>query len=351
MIFRKTIWLTAMVALAMGLASCSGGGNKVQNSQFAFLNDLGITITDKLLLGDSLTLPDIYRGDPEQTIDDLEGVALDKEQYDSLITPIGHCFPDAMCNWLLLGVRDMGDGITLAAYYACSGVGYCLDLVTYDKQGRALDAVNAREQHVLWRLNLSDPNDNNACTLDSHITFTGDGMTLHRVMTRCLMDFEKEVKGTPQWQQAWQQTYRINSKGHFVLDKQQVVGNQGTVDEYATMDFKSWDMLVCSLYDPGIMDTWNEFIAVPESVYAPDYQYTPVPQDVNLLYHVNPQRFLNWLAMPGHRDSRLTRYFKLKPDDRPDLLKEIARVSDADARQWLTNLVNSWDDKPLTKHL
>ena len=32
-------------------------------------------------------------------------------------------------------------------------------------------------------------------------------------------------------------------------------------------------------------------------------------------------------------------------------LEEISRLEDASARQWLTNLVNSWDDKPLTKHL
>lgn len=336
--------------MALWLTGCSGGA-KVQNPQFDFLNDQGITVTEDLLLGDSLTLPDIYCGDPNQTIDDLKGAELSKEQYASLIQPIGNGFPDAMSNWMLLGVRDMGSGITLAAYYACSGVGYRVNLVTYDKQGHALDAINTREQHVLWRVNLTDPKDNNACTLDSYLTFSGDGVMLHRVMTRCLMDYDKEVKGTPQWLQAWQQDYTINSKGYFVLGKQQVVKEQGKVDQYATMDFKSWDMLVCSLHDPSIMEIWNQFIALPESTFAPDYQYNPVPQDVNLLYHKNPQRFLNWLAIPANRGSRITHYFKLKPDDRPALLKEIGRISDSDSRQWLTGLVNSWDDKPLTKHL
>ena len=43
--------------------------------------------------------------------------------------------------------------------------------------------------------------------------------------------------------------------------------------------------------------------------------------------------------------------FKLPVDERPALLEEIGRLDDNDARQWLTDLVNSWDDKPLTKHL
>lgn len=350
MTLKKSLIWTIMLGAILGLTACSDG-ETVQNPQFAFLNNAGITVNEQLLLGDSLVVPDLYCGDPNQTTDDVKGVQISKEQYDSLITPIGNGFPDAMSNWLLLGVRDMGSGITLAAYYAASGVGYCLDLVTYDKYGHVLDAINARELHVVWRVKLTDPNDNNACTLDGYFTFAGNKVILHRVMGRCLMDFDNDVKGTPQWQQAWEQTYTINSKGHFVLDKQQVVGEKGVVDNYATMEFKSWDMLVCSLYDMEIMDSWNDFIALPESVYAPDYPYSPVPQDVNLLYHINPQRFLNWLALPGNRDSRLTRNFKLQPGERPALLEEITRINDPNARQWLNALVNSWDDKPLTKHL
>ena len=49
------------------LAACSGGG-KVANEQFTFLKDLGITVNEKLLLADTLTLPDIYCGDPEQSV-------------------------------------------------------------------------------------------------------------------------------------------------------------------------------------------------------------------------------------------------------------------------------------------
>ena len=45
------------------------------------------------------------------------------------------------------------------------------------------------------------------------------------------------------------------------------------------------------------------------------------------------------------------RYFKLSPSERPELLSDIGRLEDPDARQWLTSIVNSWDDKPLTKHL
>ena len=117
------------------LAACGGSG-KVENEQFAFLDNQGITINDELMLGDSLTLPDVYCGDPEQTLDDLKGETLTREQYHALVVPAGGSFASAMSNWLLLGVRDVGNGNTLAAFYGCNGLGYCVDLMTYDRQGK-----------------------------------------------------------------------------------------------------------------------------------------------------------------------------------------------------------------------
>ena len=349
MTFNRFFGVTALL-LTMLLAACSGGG-KVSNEQFNFIEDLGITVNDKLLLPDTLTLPDIYCGDPEQDSEDIPGHKLSQDQYQALVVPAGSNIADAMSNWLLLGVRDMGDGITLGAFYSCNGLGYCVDLVTYDKQGKVLDAVNTREMHMLWRIDLSDNKNDSVFTLDSHITFDGDGLTLHRLMGRCVMDFEGEIKGNPLWQQQWDQRYAINAKGHFVLKDQQVIKEQGKIDYYAAMDFKSWDMLVCSKYDPSIMDAWNNFTTKVEETYSPDYTLNPFPLDVTQLYKMNPQRFLRWMALHRELGNKLLRYFKLSHGDRPDLLQEIARIDDPTDRMWLTSLVYSWDDKPLTKHL
>lgn len=349
MTLNRSIWTIALM-LTLALAACSGGG-KVSNEQFNFLEDLGITINDKLLLGDTLSLPDIYCGDPEQTLDDLKGHHLSQDQYKALVVPAGSNIADAMSNWLLLGVRDMGSGITLAAFYSCNGLGYCVDLATYDKQGHVLDAMNTREMHMLWRVDLSNLKNDTVFTLDTHITFDGDGLTLHRLMGRCVMDFVGEVKGKPMWQQQWDQQYSINAKGHFVLKNQQVVKEQGKIDHYAAMDFKSWDMLVCSQHDSSIMDVWNNFAARVENTYSAEYEFSPFPLDVALLYKMNPQRFLGWMAVHRDQGNKLLRYFKLKPGDRPSLLQEIGRMEEPTARLWLTSLVNSWDDTPLTKHL
>lgn len=335
--------------LAFLLVACSGG-NKVSNEQFAFFDRLGITITDDLLLGDTLTLPDVYCGDPDQELSDLKGEKLNADQHEILIVSVGHAFPDAMSDWRLLGVRDMGNGITLAAFYGGSAAGYSLDLITYDKQGHPLDAIDTREQHVVWRINLSDLSDDNSYSLDGIITFESDGLTLHRTMGRCVMNYVDDIKGKPEWQETWQQRYTINSKGHFVLHGQEVENKVGKVDDYATMEYRSWDMQVCSLYDPSVMDTWNEFADLVQTSFAPDYPYNPFPQDVSELYKMNPQRFLRWLAQPQHRTSTLARYFKLKPAYRPALLREISRIDDYEARLWLNTLVKSWDDKPLTQH-
>ena len=335
----------------MLLAACSGG-TKVEGGKFAYLDKLDIAITEDLLLGDTISMPDVYCGDPQQTIDDLKGKQLDLNQYDSLIVPAGPDIADKMSNWLLLGVRDLGGGNTLAAYYACNGMGYCVDLITYDKQGNILDAINARELHLLWRCNLNDPNDDNVFTIDGFFTLDGPNrLTLHRTMGHCVMDFEGDLKSKPEWQQEWVQEYVINDKGHFVLKGQHVIDEQGNVDQYAALDFKSWDMLVCSRHDPSVMDTWNEYSLLVNSTYDPDYKFNPFPWDVAQLYEMNPGRFLTWMAAHRGADNRLLPQFKLPPEDRPALLQEISRLEDADARQWLTSLVNNWDDKPLTKHL
>lgn len=340
------IW-GCIIGLIM-LSACSPGSRDAANGQFAFLNDLGINVNDKLLLADTLKLPDIYCGDPQQKAKNLKGHHLSNDQYTSLVLPAGKSIADAMSNWLLLGVRDMGSGVTLAAYYAGNGIGYCVYLITYDKQGNMLDAINARELHLLWRIDFTDTSNDTVFTLDGQFSFAGDKVTLYRTMGRCIMDFENELKGAPMWQQTWQQDYIINAKGHFVLQGQRIIKEEGVVDEYAALDFKSWDMLVCSMYDPSIMGTWNDYSELVNTTYDPDYKYNPFPWDVAQLYRMNPQRFLNWISAPGNRNNRLMPYFKLNPHDRPALLKEIGRVEDADARRWLTTLVNSWDDKPLT---
>ena len=347
----RYLLISTLLAIVL-LAGCRSDGGKTSTRHFAFLDSLDIAVDDDLMLPDTLTLPDIYCGDPEQTVDDLKGFQLNKEQYAALLKPAGRGFADRMSNWMLLGLRDVGGGNTLGGFYVCNGVGYCVELITYDRQGKVLDAINTREMHVLWRINLSDIDNDTIFTLDSYLTFEGPNrLTLHRTMGRCIMDFDKDIKGAPFWQQQWAQDYTINEKGHFVLHGQQVIDEKGEVDYYAALDFKSWDMLVCSRHDPGIMDIWNDYTDLVNSTYDPDYQYNPFPWDVAMLYRMNPQRFLQWMA--AHRDSgnRLLPLFKLPPDDRPALLQEIARIDDPSARQWLTDLVNAWDNKPLTRHL
>ena len=345
---KNSIWVIALTTVIM--TACSTGG-KVDNPAFAFLEKAGITVTDDLLLGDTLALPDIYCGDANQSIDDLKGRHINNQQYQALVLPAGPKFADEMANWLLLGVREVEGGITLAAFYSCSGAGYSVELITYDKQGHLLDAINARELHVLWRIDLSNANNDTVFTLDGQFTLDKNHVTLHRLMGKCVMDFDKDIKSAPIWQQQWDQDYEINAKGHFVLGGQRVVFEKGPIDHYAALDFKSWDMLVCSLHDASVLDTWNNYTELVNSTYDPDYQYNPFPWDVAQLYKMNPQRFLRWMAAKRGSDNRLLPCFKLPPDDRPALLEEISRLDDADARQRLTNIVNAWDDKPLTKHL
>ena len=347
----RHLLITALLPFLL-LTGCSNDVDKQATLHPDFLDSLGITIDGDLMLGDTLTMPDVYCGDPEQQDEDVQGLALSKEQFGALLKPAGKGFDDGMSNWVLLGVRDVGNGITLGAFYAGNGVGYCIELLTYDRQGKVLDAINAREMHLLWRIDLSDHDNDTIFALDSRISFDGaNRLTLSRVMSRRIMDFENDVKGKPLWEQQWQQDYTINGKGHFVLLEQRVTGEQGDVDIYATLDFKSWDMLVCSLHDPSIMDTWNDYTELVNSTYDPDYQYNPFPWDVVQLYKMNPQRFLQWMSAKRESGNRLLPQFKLPPDDRPALLQEIARLQNPADRQWLTDIVNNWDDKPLTKHL
>ena len=76
----KTSFFSGFFLTLILLVACSQGGDKVANEQFAFLDSLGITVTDRLLLGDSLTMPDIYCGDPNQRLSDLKGEKINHEQ-------------------------------------------------------------------------------------------------------------------------------------------------------------------------------------------------------------------------------------------------------------------------------
>lgn len=338
--------LALAVILTLMLSSCHGGGER--QGHFPFLDALGITVDETLMLGDTLRLPDIYCGDDSQE-NKINGVELTQDQYRALIVPAGYLFADEMSLWTLLGVRDACDGKTLAVFHSGNNVGYCVMLATYDAEGRILDAINARELHLVWRADLSAPDDDRSFVLDGFFTFDMNHLTLHRTMSECIMDYDKDLKGAPKWHQAWEQDYFINDKGYFMLQQPHVTSESGPIDYYAAMDLKSWDLLVCSLHDPGVMDVWNNFVPLMKETYAPDYPYNPFPWDVTQLYRMNPQRFLRWMAARRHEDNNLLPYFKLVPGDRPDLLAEIGRIDDDDARQWLTALVNSWDDKPLTQ--
>ncbi len=342
-----TLWLALILSLM--LAACTSRSDKRDATrQYAFMSKMGLDIGDELTLGDTLALNDIYCGDGAQAANTLPGAALTGSQYAALVQPAGSPIADDMSQWVLLGVRRMG-GNVLAAYYAGNGVGYCVSLITYDAGGRLLDAINARELHLLWRTRLGNPSDDDVFTLDAFFTFAGDSaVTLHRTMGLCKMDFDNDLKSAPQWQQQWNQTYIIDGGGHFLLQGQEVVREKGTVDTYAAMDYRTWDLLVCSPRDQGVMDIWEQAVERVEYVYDPHYQYKPFPNDVTQLYRMNPQRFVQWLA--DHPRCRLQRWFKLAPDDRPALLDEIAKLPDAAARQRLTALVNGWDDKPLTLH-
>jgi len=348
----KTRYPLLLALFAALLMTACTGSDKVPEGKFDFFKQLGISINNNLMLGDNITLNDIYNGDSSQDDNEVKGKELSAEQYQALIVPAGIDFIDVMSRWLLLGVRDVGNGNTLAAYFAGNSIGYCVELMTYDRQGKLLDAINLREQHLLWRVNMMDPDDYRVYTLDSKITFgKNNGVTLHRVMGECVMDYDKGLKSAPSWQQAWEQSYTVNEKGHFVIQRQQVVSEKGQVDKYAAMDFRTWDLLACSLHDPGIMDFWNRYEPQVTAAYGAEYTYNPFPLDVLKLYSINPQRFLKWMAAPGNQDNSLLPYFKVPRDQRPEFIKEVNRLQDPDARQWLTTLIDSWDDTPLTKHL
>ena len=184
----KTLYSSTILLFTALLLTASYGCSHQSDGQFGFLNRLGIHVNDNLMLGDSIVMNDIYCGDSNQDDNEVEGKELSAEQYHALIGPAGIDFTDVMSKWVLLGVRDVGHGNTLAAYYAGSSIGYCVDLMTYDQQGKLLDAINLRELHMLWRVNLQDPEDNNAFTLDSRVTFLG---AVHDAMC----DYESALKG------------------------------------------------------------------------------------------------------------------------------------------------------------
>ena len=97
----KTAYIWTIVLCMVLLTACSNQ-EKISDSQYSFLDNTGISVTRDLILGDTISMPDVYCGDPQQSVDDLKGWQLDPGQYVTLIVPAGPEVADKMSNWLLL---------------------------------------------------------------------------------------------------------------------------------------------------------------------------------------------------------------------------------------------------------
>jgi len=340
--------VTLAVCLLL-LASCRQQSSQPSSSpRVAFLQDLGIDVTDDMVLTHRLTLPDQYithaEGD-SLTLPPM--VELTREQYERLIAPAGDAFHADMATWRLMGVRDVDGNHTLVAYYVGSTMGYSVYFMTYDSVGNLCDAIDLRELHVLWPVNHEEAGQCPVRTLDSEVTFAGKRhFTLHRLMGDCDMDYDRDLKGAPQWQLAWDQDYDITDDGLMVLKEQRETSRKGDVDPYAEVIYRSWDLLVASQHDTTIMNVWNGAVQRIEDLYAPDNIYSPLKWNVPKLYNANPQRFLRWMASHRGASNRLLRYATVQPDNRQAVLEQINAIDDADARNWLTRNLMDADTVP-----
>jgi len=167
---------------------------------------------------------------------------LNAEQISDLARQTALEVPDST---LLIGMRPVKDGITLAAYKAPIADKhpgrFKVYLTTCDNKGAVIDALDLQEFHTSQYQGRPRLGGNRFYTTDAELRFVdAHHFTLHRVMTLTSL-YLKDHTLTEGWRVEWDNNYEITADGHFLFKGQQETLrshdiNDPTIDQYKARD-------------------------------------------------------------------------------------------------------------------
>ena len=148
-------------------------------------------------------------------------------------------------NCQLLGCREIDKRYSLAAYRIpvdIDSLRFKVYLVTRDKKGAAVDALDLHEFHTSEHQGPLRLGGNRFYTTDAELHFDGGrSVVLHRVMTLTSL-YLKNHQLTELWRVEWENHYEITEEGRFRLREQRETRrmpaelDDPVVDEYKARD-------------------------------------------------------------------------------------------------------------------
>ncbi|MBR1551662.1 MAG: hypothetical protein IJ632_05005 [Muribaculaceae bacterium] len=278
---------------------------------------------------------------------------LTTEQFQRLVAPAGPLFVNDQEVTDLLCLRPTDGGQTLAVYDQYGGERYHMIFITYDARGRICDAMCAYEWSDEWELNPGT-GDGIMRALNQELNFT----SLSRFTVNCsLRQYVKGHYDEPSWNVRWHQSYTIDENGRFVLtdvaedERMTAEESEGTppYDEVVLTHMRVFTMCLVSQRDDSALTAWEAFLPQAEQAYGgrQAFEAGGIASSVGLthLYHLNPQRLLQWVGAHHGPNDRLAAYFAGCEDliEGDVVRREVAKMKDAAARKYVGDIVKYWE--------
>ena len=352
---KHLLWL-AIVAI-MPLISCSAKStdDKSSNPEVAYGNNPAFN-TDflKNLEVDVANIPDLSVPVGEQ-LPDYSYLKLDQVfRLLPMVKDGGYELSDDI--FFIKGAKALAGGYTMLLYGFETGDDASLEmLAVYDKDGKISDYIDLGDMEAF--IILKEDEDSRGGTarstsltmsfpsaaefaLDRTVKEGGFQFSEERAseVTDCKMMIESVLR------------YTVDDKGHLALAEEKEVRRSGAISPKAEYGEKAAMLSLLPMSDPGRIDRLNgfakEMLAKVGCDDCDEGFCCDILSVVQSYYDSNPQALLEWIYEKRDVENEIVKYLKKTFDDgwrnKHDLTRQIGKLADAGARNYLENLTDGW---------
>ena len=224
--------LIFVAAALLPLVGCNGISTAKQMSAISVEQP---TLPDRLVVGKNLLSRDTVMQETYPELTEEEGLELARQT--------GLEVPE---NCHLLGSRKINEKYSVEAYripVENDSLRFKVYLVTRDKKGAAVDALDLHEFHTSEHQGPMRLGGNRFYTTDAELRFDASKhFVLHRVMTLTSL-YLKDHRLTELWRVEWDNHYDITDDGHFRFQEQRETTRMpAELDDPMAEEFKSRDL-------------------------------------------------------------------------------------------------------------
>ena len=237
----KMLSITIISAIAM-LLGCNHTNSATPDHAGRLLDSLDIVHGTVLQIDTLLQVGDHTLTHPD-SVSQVNCPTLDEAHCDLLARQSGMDLPHGV---QFVGMRDIGNGMTLAAYRVPDGGNgeeFKVCLMTHANDGAVIDAIGLGAFHACESKQPRTFGGNRFYTLDSEVAFDGERhFTLRRTATFSGL-YLKDHRVTPLWRADWENAFDITADGHFRFTGQrETYRSPDGIDEERVNACKACDM-------------------------------------------------------------------------------------------------------------